>query len=408
MEYLAQPPEITSAKIYSGPGSEPMMVAASAWSALAAELKTVAASYRAVITQLTGEEWLGPTSATMAAAAAPYVAWMERTAEQAEQAAGQGRTAAAAYETAHALTVPPMSVTANRVLLNKLVATNVLGQNTASIATTEAVHGEMWAQDTLAMQGYHAQSSAATQLAQFTAPPNPTNPGGDGAAAGAAGAAAAGAAGSQAKTASVTLNSLVNSLSAEAAKLPHTAQDVLNDPNYNLLNQGMTQLVTNSNLQSNNVCAVWRGVSGVTGLQKMFSEIAKDASKAAAPAAAAAAAPAATGAANAAAGAAASLGGAGAIGGLSVPSGWVPPAPPLTTLGPVSGGSWQPIGPGVPAAPVPSAGAGILGPTPMAPPSGMPGMPGVPAAAAGAGFRGFGGPRYGTQLTVMPRRPFGG
>ncbi|MGB3334070.1 MAG: hypothetical protein WBA79_14795 [Mycobacterium sp.] len=45
----------------------------------------------------------------------------------------------------------------------------------------------------------------------------------------------------------------------------------------------------------------------------------------------------------------------------------------------------------------------------MAPPTGMPGMPGIPAAgAAGAGFRGFGGPRYGTALTVMPRRPFGG
>lgn len=383
------------------------MVAASAWSALAAELKTVAASYRAVITQLTGEEWLGPTSATMAAAAAPYLAWMEQTAEQAEQAAEQGRTAAAAYETAHALTVPPISVTANRMLLNKLVATNVLGQNTASIAATEAAHGEMWAQDTLAMQGYHAQSSAATTLTQFTSPPNPTNPGGEGAATGAAGAATASAATSQGNLASGTLNSLVNSMSqsqANATQPPNIAQDILQDPNYNLLNQGMNQLVSNSNLQSNNVCAVWRGVSGVTGIQKMFSEIAKDAAKVAAPAAAAAAP-----AANAANGAAASLGGAGALGGLSVPASWVPPAPPLTTLGPVSGGSWQPIGPGIPATPVPSAGAGILGPTPMAPPSGMPGMPGVPAAgAAGAGFRGFGGPRYGTQLTVMPRRPFGG
>lgn len=405
MEYWTQPPEITSARIYSGPGSEPMTVAASAWSTLAAELKTVAAAYRSVINQLTGEQWLGPSSATMAAAAAPYLAWMEHTAEQAEQAAGQGRAAAAAYETAHALTVPPVSVTANRVLLHKLVATNVLGQNTASIATTEAAHGEMWAQDTLAMQGYHTQSSAATTLTQFTAPPNPTNPGGEGAAAGAAGGAAA----TQAKTASATLNSLVNSLSARSAdaNAPGIADDILKDPNYNLLNQGMTQLVTNSNLQSNNICAVWRGVSGVTGLQKMFSEVAKDAAKVTAPAAAAAGA--AQGAASAANGAAASLGGAGAVGGLSVPSTWVPPAPPLTTLGPVSGGSWQPIGPGIPATPVPSAGAGILGTTPMAPPSGMPGMPGVPAAgAAGAGFRGFGGPRYGTQLTVMPRRPFGG
>ena len=64
MDYLSSPPEITSTKIYSGPGSEPMTVAASAWSSLAAELKSIAASYRAVINQLTTEEWLGPASAT--------------------------------------------------------------------------------------------------------------------------------------------------------------------------------------------------------------------------------------------------------------------------------------------------------------------------------------------------------
>ncbi|RAU92382.1 PPE family protein, SVP subgroup, partial [Mycolicibacter senuensis] len=70
-----------------------------------------------------------------------------------------------------------------------------------------------------------------------------------------------------------------------------------------------------------------------------------------------------------------------------------------TALGPVSGGTWQPIGP---------ATGGILGNSPMAPPMGMAGVPAGAAGAAGAGFRGFGAPRYGTALTVMPRRPFGG
>ncbi|MEB3020005.1 PPE family protein [[Mycobacterium] crassicus] len=399
MDYLSSPPEVTSTKIYSGPGSEPMVVASSAWSALAAELKSVAASYRAVINQLTSEEWLGPASATMATAAAPYVTWMELTAEQAEQAAGQGRAAAAAYETAHATIVPPMAVTANRQLLQQLVTTNILGQNTPSIAATEAEHGEMWAQDTIAMYGYHAQSSAATKLSDFTAPPNPTNPGS------AVASAIGDATGTQAPSASNTLQGMLSSLFGGSAQAGPTygAGDILADPNYNLSNQLMTQLVTNSNLQSNNICAVWRGVSGVLGLQRLGADAAKDAAKAAAGAASGAA-----GAASGAAGAAANLGGAGAIGGLSVPSAWVPPMAAASTLGPVSGGSWVPVGP---AATVPSA-AGILGTTPMAPPAGMPGMagmPGVPAAgAAGAGFRGFGGPRYGTALTVMPRRPFGG
>ncbi|MEB3071314.1 PPE family protein [[Mycobacterium] vasticus] len=397
MDYLSSPPEITSTKLYTGPGSEPMTVASSAWSSLAAELKSIAASYRAVITQLTGEEWLGPASATMAASVAPYVTWMELTAEQAEQAAGQGRAAAAAYETAHATIVPPMAVTANRVQLQQLVNTNILGQNTPSIAATEAEHGEMWAQDTIAMYGYHAQSSAATKLSDFTAPPNPTNPG-------SAVASAVGDASTTAPPASNTLQGMLSSLFGGSAQATpgYGASDILADPNYNLGNQLMTQLVTNSNLQSNNICAVWRGVSGVLGLQKLGA----DAMKAAAPAASGAA-NAAAGAAGAA-GAAANLGGAGAIGGLSVPTSWVPPMAAASTLGPVSGGSWVPVGP---AATVPSA-AGILGTAPMAPPAGMPGMagmPGVPAAgAAGAGFRGFGGPRYGTALTVMPRRPFGG
>ncbi|CAJ1507532.1 PPE family protein [[Mycobacterium] holstebronense] len=392
MNYLSLPPEVTSTMIYSGPGSEPMVVAASAWSALAAELKSAAAEYRAVINQLTSEEWLGTASASMATAAAPYINWMELTAAQAEQAATQGRSAAAAYETAHAQTVPPVAVTANRELLQQLVATNILGQNTPSIAATETEHNEMWAQDTMAMVGYHSQSSAATQLNEFTSPPNPTNPSGDAANANAV-AAANGTA--TATKASSTLQNLLTPNAAPSTGNP--AQDILNDPNYNLTNQLMNQVVTNSNLQSNNVCAVWRGVSGVLGLQKLFA----DGAKAAAPAAASAASGAASGAASAASGAA------GAVGGLSVPAAWVPPMAAASALGPVSGGSWVPVGPAAAAA-LPSAG-GILGGAPIAPPTGMPGMPGIPAAgAAGAGFRGFGGPRYGTALTVMPRRPFGG
>lgn len=376
MDYLSSPPEITSTKIYSGPGSEPMAVAASAWSALAAELKSVAASYRTVINQLTAEEWLGPASATMATAAAPYINWMELTAAQAEQAANQGRAAAAAYETTRAMIVPPIAVMANRQQLQQLVATNILGQNTPSIAATEAEHGEMWAQDTMAMYGYHAQSSQATKLSDFTAPPNPTNPGAE---------ASTGTAAPSAPPASNALQNLLRL--PGSAETTNVADDILKDPTYNLANQGLNQVISNANLHSNNLCAVWRGISGVLGLQKLGADMAKGASGAASAASGAA------GAASAASGAA------GSLGGLSVPPSWTVPSAPATALGPVSGGTWQPIGP---------ATGGILGNSPMAPPMGMAGVPAGAAGAAGAGFRGFGGPRYGSALTVMPRRPFGG
>ena len=178
MDFSVLPPEINSARMYSGPGSAPLMAAATAWDELATELGSTAASYSSVISGLTGAEWLGPSSSSMAAAAAPYAAWMSTTAAQAEQAAAQAMAAASAYEAAFAMTVPPPVIAANRSLTMMLIATNVLGQNTAAIAASEAQYAEMWAQDSAAMQGYAADSAASTTLRPFTAPPPTTNPAG--------------------------------------------------------------------------------------------------------------------------------------------------------------------------------------------------------------------------------------
>ncbi|MGB8388981.1 PPE domain-containing protein, partial [Mycobacterium sp.] len=90
--------------MYAGPGSEPMMVAATAWDELAAELGTAATGYNSVISELTSASWAGPASASMVSAVAPYVSWLSTVAAQAEQTAGQGRAAAAAYEAAFAMT----------------------------------------------------------------------------------------------------------------------------------------------------------------------------------------------------------------------------------------------------------------------------------------------------------------
>ncbi len=164
--------------MYSGPGSAPLLAAMTAWDGLAAELRSTVAAYQKVITVLTGDDWLGPASESMAAAAAPYLAWMSITGMQAEQTAAQAAAAAAAFESAFAMTVPPAVVAANRTQLAALVATNVLGQNTPAIAATEAAYGEMWAQDAAAMYGYAASSATAAALSPFTEPVHTTNPGG--------------------------------------------------------------------------------------------------------------------------------------------------------------------------------------------------------------------------------------
>jgi PPE-repeat protein len=177
MSFMFFPPEINSGLMYSGAGSGPLMAAASAWGELAADLEATATSYQTVLAQLTGTTWLGPTSARVAAATAPFVAWLQGTSVQAAQTSAQASLAAAAYEGAFTATVPPAVVAANRSLLAALVATNFLGQNTPAIAATEALYMEMWFQDGLTMDTYAVTSQQAVVLPQQTPAPNTSDGG---------------------------------------------------------------------------------------------------------------------------------------------------------------------------------------------------------------------------------------
>ena len=175
MDFAFLPPEINSGRMYIGPGSGPMLAAAAAWEGLASELHSTATSYGSVISELSAGPWLGAASAAMSVAAAPYVAWMRSTASQAEQTATQAKAAAAAYEVTFAAMVPPPVIAANRALLQALVATNLFGQNSPSIAATETLYAEMWAQDATAMYGYAGTAASATTLTPFTPAPLTTN-----------------------------------------------------------------------------------------------------------------------------------------------------------------------------------------------------------------------------------------
>jgi hypothetical protein len=176
MDFGFYPPEVNSGRMYSGPGSGPMLAAAQAWTALADELHISASGYQSVVSEL-ASGWSGPSSAAMSAAAASFVEWLSATAAQAEESANQAQAAAAGYEAAFAVTVPPPVIAANRSLLAALVATNFLGQNTPAIAATETQYAEMWAQDAVAMYGYAASSASATTLTPFQQPQPNTDPG---------------------------------------------------------------------------------------------------------------------------------------------------------------------------------------------------------------------------------------
>ncbi|WP_219069572.1 PPE family protein [Candidatus Mycobacterium methanotrophicum] len=243
MDYGAVPPEINSARMYAGPGAGSMLVAAGAWDGLAADLHATAAAAGSVVSGLATQSWRGAASTSMAGAIAPFLTWMSATATQLEQVANQARAAAAAYEAAFGMTVPPAVIAANRAQLMALIATNFLGQNTPAIMATEAHYAQMWAQDAVAMYSYAASSAAASTLAPFTLPKSTTNP------AGATGqsAVAAQAAGSHAQTAAST------SLSA----VPSTLQG-LSQPTQSA--GGLSGL-----LSGNGAVVTTTGVSGASG-----------------------------------------------------------------------------------------------------------------------------------------------
>lgn len=84
VDFGALPPEINSTRMYSGPGSAPMLAAASSWSQVATELSSTATDYETAIDTPHSEEWVGASSAAMAESVAPYLAWLHVTAARAE------------------------------------------------------------------------------------------------------------------------------------------------------------------------------------------------------------------------------------------------------------------------------------------------------------------------------------
>jgi PPE-repeat protein len=369
LEFAAIPPEINSGLMYAGPGSAPMLAASTAWDYLADDLYMTAAAYGSAIADLTSS-WLGPSSVSMAAAAAIYVSWISATAVQAEQTAAQAKAAAAAYEAAFAMTVPPEVIAANRALLMALVATNFFGQNTPAIMATEADYVEMWAQDAAAMYGYAGASSAASALAPFATPTESTNSSGVAGLAAAVTQAAGTSAGTgaqtvsplssaampsalQALTSTVTssssstppLSSLTTSTSSSGAFASGTSLVSGTASSASMLTSGVSMLGTSASALKTlgSASSAYGG-----GFQMFTSSLGTGAS----PGAGAWSSPELAGAdVTAASGRAASLGG------LSVPQSWTSAAPAFSQVAsalPAGGGlpATTPAAPNVPAGPI--------------------------------------------------------
>ncbi|AGZ51623.1 PPE family protein [Mycobacterium kansasii] len=178
VDFARLPPEITSARLRSGAGAAPLRAAALAWKGLAHELSSHALAFGSTVSALVDDEWRGPASVSMAAAAEPYRKWISATADHARQTAVQADAAAAAYDDVLTQTVPPSIIRTNRARRIALSVTNLFGQHTPAIAVLEAQYADMWAQNATAMYSYAALSAEAATLTPFMWLRPITNPSG--------------------------------------------------------------------------------------------------------------------------------------------------------------------------------------------------------------------------------------
>ena len=403
VDYATLPPETNSARMYFGPGSAPMLAAASAWNGLAAELRTAALSYGSVLTALTSDDWRGPASESMAAATAPSLAWLSTTASQAEHTAAQAEAAATAYEAALAATVPPLLIADNRVQLATLITSNVLGQNTPAIAATEAQYAEMWAQDATAMYGYANASALASQLRSFTQPQDSATSNG---------LSSQSAAGAQQSTLAQLISSIPSALQglANPAASGSGLGGILDDLGLGILSpssgqsgsglSGLLNLLSgtdgsalgkflNANILNTIFSSGFYMPGNFMGTAADFMWLSGQASEAAGNAASGAAevvAPPLMGIEGAASGVSAALGRSPIVGALSVPPSWTVPEPLHSPLSSTLGGTPM-------VAPAPAVVAG---------------MPGVPLGGNMSQPLGRAVPQYGFRPTFVARPPAAG
>jgi PPE-repeat protein len=397
--FAGYPPEVISALIYSGPGSISYTTAASSWNALSAELQSYALSLDNVVTELSSEEWYGPSSAQMASSFAPYIQWATNTAAQLEQMAVQMNTSAAAYEQVFGSVVPPPLIATNRVQLAKAIATNVFGQNNSVISQLETQYQEFWAQNVSAMNTYQVQSTNATKaLTPVKNAPQVSADNGQSTTA-ANNASTTGTGSAQKAVAAATTGTTTGTSNATQAAATTSTNNGLQELWFLLT--GQTALPSSFAMFVNGLSpysSLAYNTEGLpyfsVGMGNFGVQIAKTTGLLTGPVAAAAAAPKGLSGlggmlgGGAAPSVAAGLGNAASIGKLAVPAAWSGAVPAVAHAAPIAVNT-------ISAAPEAAGGAGNL-------------LGGMPLAGMGSGGAAGAGPRYGFRPTVMARPPFAG
>ncbi|WP_232078822.1 PPE family protein [Mycobacterium florentinum] len=385
MDFAALPPEITSTLVWTGPGSAPLMAAATAYANLAAEVSTTATSWESIITTLTTDAWTGGGSSAAAAAAQPIVTYLTDTAAALEQASAAASSSAAAFEAAYAGVVSPALVFTNRAEFAAALA--AVPFSLPQLMELEVEYNEMWVQDATAMTAYQAASDMAAGMLQPVTPLATTT---DPAALGANDAVQAADFAPQALSA-FDLSSLTDALQIpfSSNNLLQSIDGFLGTPSvFNAINGAVNTSAWFVMTAIPTAVSLGHTLAGAAVPAAAVSDVVPAGAGGIIEGSVVSSVSPMAGAGGLGSAATASLGNASTVSRLSVPASWAANAAPATQLE---------------AATAPLEGSGWTAATEEASVMGAPGMPGMVAGAKGAGAFGS-GPRYGFKPIVMPKQ----